>query len=247
MASDKNRRIVENYKEIARVSPLDILLTGRYSSSAFGYARRLGRFLADAMELRKTDRVLDAGCSVGVYHKELAARAATLVGVDAAPLAIERARERHRDITNVEYRVGELTELKPSDFPHRFDKILCYSVVHFLGDMAEFEALMRTFVGLLDGGHGMVFLGEVRETELYERFQREQSASPLRNLKFTVLKKIQKWLLRDGRFTEGCAPTLFSRQEIADLAARLGARCERIEQAPWHPFYNTCVDYRLRF
>ena len=247
MASDKNRRIVANYDEVARVSPLDILLTGRYSSSAFGYASRLGRFLADEMELKPTDRVLDAGCSVGIYHPELAARAGTLVGIDASPRSIERAQARHKDLSNVEYRIVELTDLKASDFPRPFDKILCYSVVHFLGDMAEFEALMRAFIGLLDGGHGMIFLGEVREREMYERFQQEQNKSYLRNVKFSLLKKIQKWLLRSGTYVAADAPTLFSRQEIADLVARLGGKCERIEQASWHPFYNTCADYRLRF
>ncbi len=247
MASDKNRRIVANYDEVARVSPLDILLTGRYSSSAFGYAGRLGRFLAYEMELHPTDRVLDAGCSVGVYHSELASRANLLVGVDASPRSIDRARARHKSLPNVEYRVVELTDLQASDFPQRFDKILCYSVVHFLGDMAELESLMKAFIGLLEGGHGMIFLGEVREREMYEHFQRGQNKSYLRNVKFSLLKKIQKWLLRGGRFTEGTAPTLFGRREIEDLVARLGGKCERIEQASWHPFYNTCADYRLRF
>jgi 2-polyprenyl-3-methyl-5-hydroxy-6-metoxy-1,4-benzoquinol methylase len=232
------------------VSPLDILASGRYASSAFGYAGKLGRFLAAAMEVAPADRILDAGCNVGVYHKTLAARAGHLVGVDASARAIERARRRHEGLANVEYRVGDLTAMRPEDFEHRFEKILCYSVVHFLGNLDEFEALLGSFVGLLEGGHGMIFLGEVRETELYGRFQEEQKGrkhSRLRDLKFSLLKKIQTWLLRGGTYREGIAPTLFQRREIEDLVARLGGKCERLEQASWHPFYNTCADYRLRF
>lgn len=250
MASDKNRDIVANYEEVARLRPLDILSSGRYASSAFGYAGRLGRFLVREMELKSSDRVLDAGCNVGIYHKQLSAACASLVGVDASAHAIERARESHKGLANAEYRVGDLTALKPEDFPKRFDKILCYSVVHFLGDLAEFEALLRTFAGLLEGGHGIVFLGEVRETEMYEAFQEERRRNDVsfwRNLKFAALKRISAWLTRGAKLREGLAPTLFRRAEIEALAARLGAKCERIEQASWHPFYNTCVDYRLRF
>lgn len=250
MSSDRNRIIVANYNEVARISPLDILSSGRYFSSAFGYAGRLGRFLAREMELKPTDRLLDAGCNVGIYHKTLASLIASITGVDASAHAIERARKRHRRIANVKYVFADLTLLKPADFSQYFDKILCYSVVHFLGDLNEFEALLRTFVALLEGGHGMVFLGEVREAEMYERFQddlRKHKGSYLRNFKFSMLKKVQKVLLRGGNIREGLSPTLFRRAEIEELAARLGAKCERLEQEAWHPFSNTCVDYRLRF
>ena len=251
MASDKNRQIVANYDEVARVSSLDITSSGRYASSIFGYSGKLGRFLAGEMKLRAEDRLLDAGCNVGIYHAVLARRVARLVGVDASANAIERARARHKRLKNVEYRVVDLTALKPADFTHKFEKILCYSVVHFLGSLEEFEGLLRAFTGLLEGGHGQIFLGEVRETELYERFldeSRSRKGSNLRNLKFTLLKKMQNWLLRGGKFKEGIPPTLFRRKEIEALAAKVGAKkCERIEQASWHPFYNTCVDYRLTF
>ena len=250
MASDKNRDIVANYDAVARLSPLDVLSSGRYASSAFGYAGKLGRFLVKEMELTPADRVLDAGCNVGIYHKTVAANVFRLIGIDASSAAIERARQAQRGIPNIEYRAADLTTLSPADFPERFDKILCYSVVHFLGDMQEFETLLKTFVGLLKGGHGMVFLGEVRETEMYEAYQQQlktNGGSRWRNLKFSLLKKVQRWLLRGVKVREGIAPTLFHRAEIEALAARLGAKCERIEQESWHPFYNTCVDYRLRF
>lgn len=250
MGRDKNQAIVANYDEIARISPLDVLSSGRHVSSAFGYAGKLGRFLARELELTGTDRVLDAGCNVGIYHAHLAPRVAHLVGVDASAHAIERARQSHRRLANAEYRIADLTALTPADFPQRFDKILCYSVVHFLDDLEEFETMLKTFVGLLNGGRGMIFLGEVRETEMYERFQddlKRRKGLRLHDLRFSLLKKIQKWLLRDGKLREGIAPTLFRRADIEALAARLGAKCERLEQASWHPFCDTCSDYRLRF
>ncbi len=246
MPSEKNKLLMENYENVASLGTFDILSTGRYLSSFFGYTGRLGRFLADEMELKKTDRVLDAGCNVGVYHKPLAERSGALVGVDASPRAIERARARNKRLANARYQVGELLSLRPEDFTCRFDKILCYSVVHFLGDLNELEAALKVFISLLDNGHGTIFLGEVRETELYEQFK-ERQRSNLRDAKFAILKAATRWLYRKAKLHEGIPPTLFSRAEIEALVARHGGKCERIEEASWHPFYNTCADYRLRF
>jgi SAM-dependent methyltransferase len=246
MADRKNADIVANYEEQARVSPFDMLLTGRYVSSLFGYAGRLGRFLADEMELKPADRVLDAGCSVGIYHGPLAARAASLVGVDASPTSVERARRRNKSLRNASYQVGDLLALKPGQFAHRFDKILCYSVVHILGGLDEFETLLRGFIGLLEGGHGVVFLGEMREKELYDAFK-SRPGGGLRDAKFALLKAASRWLFRNARLKQGIPPTLFTRAEIEGLVRKLGGTCERLEEAPWHPFYNTCADYRLRF
>src|SRR5207249_1662572 len=115
----KNKLLMENYDRVAGLGTLDILSTGRYLSSFFGYSGRLGRFLAEAMELKKTDRVLDAGCNVGVYHRPLAESAGELVGVDASPRAIERAQARNKGLANASYQVGELLSLRPEDFDRR--------------------------------------------------------------------------------------------------------------------------------
>ncbi len=251
MGSDKNRRIVANYDETARISPLDILSSGRHVSSAFGYAKKLGDFLVKEMDITAKDRVLDAGCNVGIYHAPLARNAAKLTGVDASERAIERARVRNKKLANADYQVVDLTRLGAAKFPHRFDKILCYSVVHFLNDVHELEALLRSFIGLLEGGHGLIFIGEVREIELYDRFlteQKNRKGFRMRDLKFSLLGRIRRWLLRYGAIQEGIAPTLFRRDEIEEMAERLGVKeYTRLEQDSWHPFANTCVDYRFRF
>lgn len=246
MSSEKNRAIIANYEEQARVSPFDMLSTGRYLSSVFGYGNRLGRFLCAEMELRPTDRVLDAGCNVGIYHRPMARRVKTLIGVDASQTAIARARARNADLANTAYQVADLLALKPSDFPHKFDKILCYSVAHFLGDLQEFEALVRVLSSLLEDGRGLVFLGEMREKELYDSFKNRHGSS-LRDVKFAALKVAWRWMFRSAKLKEGIPPTLFSRAEIEATIAKAGGRAERIPEASWHPFYNTCADYRIRF
>jgi len=246
----KNSLIIGNYDRIAAASPLDIVISGRYASSAFGYVRRLGFFLAEVMELGPQDRVLDAGCSVGLYHPILAAKVRQLVGVDASPHSIDRARKRYAKLANVEYRVANLLELDARDFPTGFDKILCYSVVHFLDGREDLQALLANLAGMLRERQGLIYLGEVRDRELYHGFQAKretQNWPSVRDWKFRMLRAVQNWFLPKKGLSPGVAPTLFTEGEIRGAVCKLGGTCERIEQASWHPFYNTCVDYRLRF
>ena len=76
--------------------------------------------------------LLDVGCGVGVLHQTLLARGADrAIGVDLAPVMLERARERAGTLgldDRVEYRLGDFvllhTELDPADLV-LLDKVVC--------------------------------------------------------------------------------------------------------------------------
>lgn len=76
--------------------------------------------------------LLDVGCGVGVLHQSLLARGADrAIGVDLAPVMLERARERAGALglgDRVEYRLGDFVllheELEPADFV-LLDKVVC--------------------------------------------------------------------------------------------------------------------------
>ncbi len=252
MPSDKNRLIVSSYDEVARVTPWDFISSGRYVISSWGYAGKLGRQLARDLELEPKDRLLDAGCNAGIYHHVLAPRVQTLVGLDASPHAVERARKRNRALPNAEYGVADLTNIEPARFPRKFTKILCYSVLHFLADIDEAEAVVRALARLLENGRGTIFLGELRDEAMYRSFaearQRRQGRFSLRDVKFALAKRVNDFFVHGAKTTKGLPPTIFTREQVERMAQRVGAKsCEQLAQEPWHPFYNTCVDYRLRF
>jgi magnesium-protoporphyrin O-methyltransferase len=77
--------------------------------------------------------VLDAGCGPGTLATELAARGATVVGVDLSPTLVELARERAAALPlrgSVEFRAGDM--LDPAH--GRFDWIVAMdSVIHYAG------------------------------------------------------------------------------------------------------------------
>ena len=82
-------------------------------------------------------RVLDLGCGGGLMSEALAARGATVVGIDAAAGNIEAAR-RHAAAQGVpvDYRLGDGTA--PLQDEERFELVLALEVVEHVSDVGAF-------------------------------------------------------------------------------------------------------------
>ena len=109
----------------------------------------LGRFIAfvmahetfaankraiDALDVQRSDHVLDVGCGHGRSLAELAARASDgrIAGTDPSELMAEIAVERNRDLVKAR-RIG-VTIASANALPFAdaaFDKVLCVHVVYF--------------------------------------------------------------------------------------------------------------------
>src|SRR5947209_2654782 len=74
--------------------------------------------------------VLDAGCGTGENALHLAARGHHVVGIDAAPTAIARAREKaaQRGVHNVTFIEGDACEI--AGFTDAFDTVLDCGFFH---------------------------------------------------------------------------------------------------------------------
>ncbi|WGF89929.1 class I SAM-dependent DNA methyltransferase [Marinivivus vitaminiproducens] len=78
---------------------------------------------------------LEVGCSVGVLTRRLAERCAALLAVDAAPSAVDRARQVNRDLAHVRVERRVL----PGDAPcGRFDLIVLSEVLYYF-DAADLQ------------------------------------------------------------------------------------------------------------
>lgn len=90
-------------------------------------------------------RALDAGCAAGALSAELAARGATVFGVDASPEMVRLARERH--LNGASFAVADLA--KPLEFltDGSFDLIAASLVLHYVLDwtvpLSEFHRVLR--------------------------------------------------------------------------------------------------------
>jgi ubiquinone/menaquinone biosynthesis C-methylase UbiE len=108
--------------------------------------------------LRQGMRVLDCGCGPATITVGLAAAVAPgeVVGIDLAPVQVERARAfaRKRDVGNLRFDVGDVTALGFDDA--EFDAVFASNVLQYLpeplGGLREIRRVLRPggVVGLLD-------------------------------------------------------------------------------------------------
>ncbi|MDQ3701330.1 MAG: nodulation S family protein [Chloroflexota bacterium] len=81
-------------------------------------------------------RVLEVGCSEGVFTRRLAPLADDILGLDLVPVALERAQRECADLANVRFRRFDLEvddlQLQRDQGDQRFDLIFCAEVLYYL-------------------------------------------------------------------------------------------------------------------
>ena len=230
------------YDQISRVSNLNIITSGRYFITQWGYKKKLALDIAKKLDLNKADHVLDLGCNIGIYHKYLHHKVSSLLGIDASANVIEKAKLQNR-FSNVEYQFLDLTKEWPN-FSRQYSKVLVYSVVHFLDSTEQLDALIRRINLVLAPG-GKILFGEVRTSEKYNDFlekQRTKTSKTMRDYVFQLNKFFQHAYL--GKI-EGFPCTRYESQKFIKICEDNGFQVDEIDQENFHPFYNTCSDFVL--
>jgi trans-aconitate methyltransferase len=133
--------------------PAQIWSAADYARNA-GFVPALGGPVVDLLDPRPGERILDLGCGDGVLTAEIAARGATVVGLDSSPELLAAARGRGLDV-----RLGDGERL---EFVARFDAVFSNAALHWMCDQEAVVAGVRRalvpggrFVGEF-GGHGNV-------------------------------------------------------------------------------------------
>ena len=130
-----------------------------YETSAYE-AEKYARCLA-LLPSRRFSRALEIGCSIGVMSEAIARRCDSLLGLDFAPTAIERARARA--IPNARFDVAEV----PADWPEgQWDLIVLSEVLYYLSPSALTETIRRVIDSLAPDGTCLVagYLGPTETT-----------------------------------------------------------------------------------
>ncbi|MFN0263974.1 class I SAM-dependent DNA methyltransferase [Tepidamorphus sp. 3E244] len=130
-----------------------------YETSAYE-ADKYARCLA-LLPRARYGRVLEVGCSIGVMSAQIAHRSETLLGLDFAPTAIERARARH--ISNARFEVAAV----PQDWPEGpWDLIVLSEVLYYLEEEALACTIACVVRDLSPGGDCLVagYTGDTQTT-----------------------------------------------------------------------------------
>jgi len=80
---------------------------------------------------RRFYSALDAGCGIGFFTRMLAGHAERILGVDLSQSAIDRAKEMHRDVTNLEFMSGDIFNL-PETMNGQFDLVVLADVLYYV-------------------------------------------------------------------------------------------------------------------
>ncbi len=123
-------------------------------------AEKYARCLA-LLPPRRFGRALEVGCSIGVMSEAIARRCDSLLGLDFAPTAVERARARR--IPGARFEVAGVPEGWPEG---RWDLIVLSEVLYYLSPAALDEAIRRVVDTLAPGGVCLVagYLGPTETT-----------------------------------------------------------------------------------
>lgn len=123
-----------------------------FYNRAIDFEQRLA--LAPWLHVPSGSRVLDLGCGVGRWSRMLAARGATVTGVDISPTMIREARRRaHSEGIGDRCRF-ELGDISMLELEGEFDLVLGVTVLqHILDPQALRAALTRMSSYIAPGGH----------------------------------------------------------------------------------------------
>ena len=102
----------------------------------FGFVARYGDDLVDDLDPGPGQLILDLGCGTGRHAAAMTARGAQVVGMDADPTMLARARIEHPEVTFVDadatlFDLGTLSAHRP------FDGCLSNAALHWMTDQAS--------------------------------------------------------------------------------------------------------------
>ena len=122
----------------------------RYEAS-HSYVWNFGRGVLDWLAAQPGERILDAGCGAGQLTSEIAAAAASVLGIDAAPSMVAQARQ---NFPKLDFALADLTTFH-TDKP--FDAVFSNAVLHWVRPPQE--AANRLAAALRLGGRLVVEFG----------------------------------------------------------------------------------------
>jgi SAM-dependent methyltransferase len=110
------------------------------------------------------ERVLEIGCAEGLFTEMVAPYCKSLLALEFAPTALERARKRCASHDGVEFREWNL---RTDPVPQGFDLVLAMDILYCFRRPPALRAVCEKIVRAMRQGD-YLFVGDTRENELFE-------------------------------------------------------------------------------
>ena len=177
------------------------------------------------LNFEKHDVVLDLGGGCGQISDFIAAKCRQVVLADGAENALAYARKLLAGHLNVTYRQFNLTNLPLPFADNYFDKIVCYSVVHYLSNYGEFQKLIQEMVRVVRDG-GKILIGDIpledKKKHYLEERRKKRIVHFLYNIRYYFVKFITHAIYKFRRVDAGSVKGLsYSRDLIKELVGNV--------------------------
>jgi SAM-dependent methyltransferase len=140
-----------------------------------------------ALPPRPLGRVLEVGCSIGVFTRLLAERCEQLVAIDFSARAIALAREQLCDVADVELAQASFPEQAPAG---EWDLVVCSEVLYYL-DAPTFADAVRWLRARLERGASVLAVSW-RGEGVEEPFSGDEAHD-------TLVRELGRWHVLDRR------------------------------------------------
>lgn len=155
----------DNFARTAATNLADTEIAGRYAFQAAAERRVLPDVLGK-LALQPEDALLEIGCGPGNLLIPLAHFVAEALGIDNGP-AIDRMRARAPLAENLKGLAGNFLDMDLAGL--RFDKVLVYSVLHYLSSPAQVIEFVDRALAVCRPG-GRILLGDLTNRDRKTRF-----------------------------------------------------------------------------
>lgn len=156
----------EAFSRAAKEVNDEVLLRSGRSSSQKDYVFTIVEDIRTKLDLSKNDVLLDVGCGTGLITSQLSKYVNIVYAVDNENM-IGRFKEFHPDqAAKIIFFLGSFLSI---NLHLKVDKILCYSVIHYLKNKEEVYAFINEALSLLKPG-GLVLFGDLPNVSHKERF-----------------------------------------------------------------------------
>jgi ubiquinone/menaquinone biosynthesis C-methylase UbiE len=201
----------------------EILATGRPDEPK--YMEAIFADITEKLAPQAQDDLLDIGCAGGLFDVRLAGKVRKIVATDKIGSMVERASKNLTRFSNVTVLQCDANHIPVPE--SSFDKVLCYSVIHYFMD----DAYLRSFfteVHRVLRPNGLALIGDVPDKACFERAKK---GNLIERLHLLASRKVSRW---------------FAREEVLCWARESGLEARVVSQPPSLPFQEFRFDLLLK-
>ena len=157
-------RSFENFGYVSEKSSDYTVSASRYLHQK-KFEKKILQNIKSYLKFEKGEKILDIGCNVGTHFVPLFKSGQNIFGTDHKK-CLNVIKKRIPKVSKKRLISGNFLKIK---FKHKFDKIICYSVLHYLSNEKELIFFVNKIISILKKD-GVALLGDIPNKNLENSF-----------------------------------------------------------------------------